>query len=292
MREARSNFSLFVGLVVLILLAGGAAVGLAAYLTVAPQPGAGVEVEAEAYSYGINDQLFYPWNAYAPEEMARLVPWAQGESRDWYEKNLVDIPAYLGFSGMQGGLEQGRTGSEAGFWMDCPVTAAHGQPALLDVAYAHQGQQFGLGWVARSTGELPTQAQRDGAMAQVEQDVCAWLEGEEDTPLEDLILHLTQALSAGSTQREHTAAAALAAVLQPLPMLREIAPLWVNGRDFSAVCQGAASQGLHIQLATTQRQVVLVLSAGTRIPGSTRLLAVYYDMALEQYSGLVINATD
>lgn len=291
MKQARYDPWSFVVLVVLILVASGAAVLLAAQLTVAPQAGQTVEVEASPQTYGINDELFYPWNSYDPEDMAQLVPWAQGPDQNWYRKNLMEIPEYLGFFGMETMLEQGRTGQEAGFWLDCPVSAADGQPAFLDVAYAYQGQQFGMGWVARSTGEVPTYAQKETAIAQVQWDVCAWLSGQESTPLEDNIMHLWDYLgNDASSSREEAAAAAMSPILEPLTSIPQEANS-VDWTHFQAICHVAASQGLQIQLASTQRQVVLVLSPTAQVAGRSHLLAVYYDIGLEQYSGLVINAT-
>ena len=53
-----------------------------------------------------------------------------------------------------------------------------------------------------------------------------------------------------------------------------------------AISSFAQGQNLTVQLVTTQRQVVVVL---TYVPEGITIGA-YYDMVLEQYSGLVINA--
>lgn len=53
-------------------------------------------------------------------------------------------------------------------------------------------------------------------------------------------------------------------------------------KDISSLAQ---SMGLTIQLVSTQRQVVVVLTYAS--DGIT--IGAYYDIVLEQYSGLVIN---
>ena len=196
MEHRREEPERFIVLAVLILLLVGLAVFLAARLTVAPRAGETVEVTASPQVYTINDALFYPWNAYEAQDIAQLSSWAQGEDPEWYQRYLQNVPALLGLSGMEESTELGRTGAEVGFWSDCPVTTANGQPALLDVAYGQENGALGMYWVARSTGSPPTQEQKEAAIAQVETDIQEWIsgQGETVTRLQDLLMNLWKEL--------------------------------------------------------------------------------------------------
>ena len=267
MEHRRDEPERFIVLAVLILLLVGLAVFLAARLTVAPRAGETVEVTASPQVYTINDALFYPWNAYEAQDIAQLSSWAQGEDPEWYQRYLQNVPALLGLSGMEESTELGRTGAEVGFWSDCPVTTANGQPALLDVAYGQENGALGMYWVARSTGSPPTQEQKEAAIAQVETDIQEWIsgQGETVTRLQDLLMNLWKELDYAhivydDTDRESAGAEAMHPVLEPMKYIwSDVSTLQGDGLTMDKLTQEAAFYGLQIQIVTTQRHVVLVL---------------------------------
>ena len=297
MEHKRDEPERFIVLAVLILLLVGLAVFLAARLTVAPRAGETVEVTAPPQVYTINDALFYPWNAYEAQDIAQLSSWAQGEDPEWYQRYLQNVPALLGLSGMEESTELGRTGAEVGFWSDCPVTAANGQPALLDVAYGQENGALGMYWVARSTGSPPTQEQKEAAIAQVETDIQEWIsgQGETVTRLQDLLMNLWKELDYAhivydDTDRESAGAEAMHPVLEPMKYIwSEVSTLRGDGLTMEKLTQEAAFYGLQIQIVTTQRHVVLVLQRRDTTTGQLCTVGAYYDMVLGDYSGLVVN---
>lgn len=297
MEHRREEPERFVVLAVLILLVVGLAIFLAARLTVAPRAGETVEVTAPPQVYTINDALFYPWNAYEAQDIAQLSSWAQGEDPAWYQRYLQNVPALLGLSGMEASTELGRTGAEVGFWSDCPVTTANGQPALLDVAYGQENGALGMYWVARSTGSPPTQEQKEAAIAQVETDIQEWIsgQGETVTRLQDLLMNLWKELDYAhivydDTARESAGAEAMHPVLEPMKYIwSEVSTLRGDGLTMEKLTQEAAFYGLQIQIVTTQRHVVLVLQRRDTTTGQLCTVGAYYDMVLGDYSGLVVN---
>ena len=256
-----------------------------------------MEVTAPPQVYTINDALFYPWNAYEAQDIAQLSSWAQGEDQAWYQRYLQNVPALLGLSGMEASTELGRTGTEVGFWSDCPVTTANGQPALLDVAYGQENGALGMYWVARSTGSPPTQEQKEAAIAQVETDIQEWIsgQGETVTRLQDLLMNLWKELDYAhivydDTARESAGAEAMHPVLEPMKYIwSEVSTLRGDGLTMEKLTQEAAFYGLQIQIVTTQRHVVLVLQRRDTTTGQLCTVGAYYDMVLGDYSGLVVN---
>lgn len=297
MEHRRDEPERFVVLAVLILLVVGLAIFLAARLTVAPRAGETVEVTAPPQVCTINDALFYPWNAYEAQDIAQLSSWAQGEDPEWYQRYLQNVPALLGLSGMEASTELGRTGTEVGFWSDCPVTTANGQPALLDVAYGQENGALGMYWVARSTGSPPTQEQKEAAIAQVETDIQEWIggQGETVTRLQDLLMNLWKELDYAhivydNTARESAGAEAMHPVLEPMKYIwSEVSTLRGDGLTMEKLTQEAAFYGLQIQIVTTQRHVVLVLQRRDTATSQLCTVGAYYDMVLGDYSGLVVN---
>lgn len=297
MEHRRDEPERFIVLAVLILLVVGLAIFLAARLTVAPRAGETVEVTASPQVYTINDALFYPWNAYEAQDIAQLSSWAQGEDPEWYQRYLQNVPALLGLSGMEESTELGRTGAEVGFWSDCPVTTANGQPALLDVAYGQENGALGMYWVARSTGSPPTQEQKEAAIAQVETDIQEWIsgQGETVTRLQDLLMNLWKELDYAhivydDTARESAGAEAMHPVLEPMKYIwSDVSTLKGDGLTMEKLTQEAAFYGLQIQIVTTQRHVVLVLQRRDTTTGQLCTVGAYYDMVLGDYSGLVVN---
>lgn len=297
MEHRREEPERFVVLTVLILLLVGLAVFLAARLTVAPRPGETVEVTAAPQVCAINDALFYPWNSYESQDIAQLSPWAQGEAQAWYQRYLQNVPSLLGISGMENAIELGHTGAEVGFWSDCPVTTQGGQPALMDVAYGQDNGALGMYWVARSTGSPPTQEQKTAALAQVETDIQEWIggQGETVTRLQDLLMNLWKELDYAhlaydDTDRETAGAEAMHPVLEPMKSIwSDVSAMQGDGLTMEAVTQVAASYGLQIQIVTTQRHVVLVLQRRDTTTGQLCTVGAYYDMVLQDYSGLVVN---
>ena len=296
---------IFVLLTVLILLAGGMAVGMAARLVVVPQAGKTVEVDTPTIPSVVGQSkeevVFYPWNRYEDETFeSNLSQEMINQQMGWLTYNLDRIPSILGFTGMQDSVNQGKIRNNTGYWVGCPVTTQSGLPALLDVAYGQDYQDFGMTWVARSTGEPPTRAQKEAAVAKVQEDVCGLFDDtEEKWELKELLYQLEEYVySFGSVDEElgiweNSVGSYLASAQYYIDsILYRISDCGYSGatldtkEKLKAISSFAQGQNLTVQLVTTQRQVVVVL---TYVPEGITIGA-YYDMVLEQYSGLVINA--
>lgn len=308
MEHKREEPERFIILAILILLVVGLAVFLAARLTVAPRTGQTVEVsptpQPTLAQEPEEELLFFPWNSHTPEDVqSSLRPDHEEEYRAWHKENLVTVPEILGFSGMEASADREQAGYYLGFWTDCPVTAKNGQPALLDVAFGRDDVNFGMTWVARSTGDLPTQAQREAAIAQVTEDVCQEFLGSEtgeDPVLWRLFLDV-EVCQYNSSMYDNMASYPWFAGKRLVEMnllFRDLYRTMVGqpGRDIhdplEAICAEAENLGLTIQLYTGQRQVVVIYTYDAPDSKDETTLAVYYDMVLEQYSGLVLNAVE
>ena len=308
MEHRRDEPERFIVLAVLILLLVGLAVFLAARLTVAPRAGETVEVTAQpapsAPGQSLGEVEFFPWDTYTPDMVqGSLRPDHEAEYRAWHKENLVTVPEILGFSGMEASADQEQAGYYLGFWTDCPVTAKNGQPALLDVAFGQDGVNFGMTWIARSVGDLPTQAQKEAAVARVTEDVCQEFLGtptEEDPVLWRLFLDV-EVCQYNSSMYDNMASFPWFAGrrLSDMNLLfrdlyRTMVGQW--GQDLQApleaICTQAEELNLSIQIYTGQRQVVVVYTYDAPDSKDETTLAVYYDMVLEQYSGVVLNAVE
>lgn len=296
---------LFALLTALILLAGGIAVGMAARLVVVPQADQTVEVDTPTppsfVSQSVDEVVFYPWNQYDPEAVSTsFSPDSENQNQWFYQENLVRMGGLLGLSGLEDSISQGAFLDNLWFWCDCPATTQDGQPALLDVALGQDSGNFGMTWVARSTGEPPTRAQKEAAVAKVQEDVCGLFDDtEEKWELKELLYQLEEYVySFGSVDEElgiweNSVGSYLASAQYYIDsILYRISDCGYSGttldtkEKLKAISSFAQGQNLTVQLVTTQRQVVVVL---TYVPEGITIGA-YYDMVLEQYSGLVINA--
>ena len=298
---------LFVLLTVLILLAGGMAVGMAARLVVVPQADETVEVDTptipSVLGQSVDEVVFYPWDRYDPEAVSTsFSPDSENQNQWFYQENLVRMGGLLGLSGLEDSMSQGAFLDNLWFWCDCPATTQDGQPALLDVALGQDSGNFGMTWVARSTGEPPTRAQKEAAVAKVQEDVCGLFDDtEEKWELKELLYQLEEYVySFGSVDEElgiweNSVGSYLASAQSQYyidSILYRISDCGYSGatldtkEKLKAISSFAQGQNLTVQLVTTQRQVVVVL---TYVPEGITIGA-YYDMVLEQYSGLVINA--
>lgn len=296
---------LFVLLTVLILLAGGMAVGMAARLVVVPQADETVEVDTptipSVLGQSVDEVVFYPWDRYDPEAVrTSFSPDSENQNQWFYQENLVRMGGLLGLSGLEDSISQGAFLDNLWFWCDCPATTQDGQPALLDVALGQDSGNFGMTWVARSTGEPPTRAQKEAAVAKVQEDVCGLFDDtEEKWELKELLYQLEEYVySFGSVDEElgiweNSVGSYLASAQYYIDsILYRISDCGYSGatldtkEKLKAISSFAQGQNLTVQLVTTQRQVVVVL---TYVPEGITIGA-YYDMVLEQYSGLVINA--
>lgn len=296
---------LFVLLTVLILLAGGMAVGMAARLVVVPQADETVEVDTptipSVLGQSVDEVVFYPWDRYDPEAVSTsFSPDSENQNQWFYQENLVRMGGLLGLSGLEDSMSQGAFLDNLWFWCDCPATTQDGQPALLDVALGQDSGNFGMTWVARSTGEPPTRAQKEAAVAKVQEDVCGLFDDtEEKWELRELLYQLEEYVySFGSVDEElgiweNSVGSYLASAQYYIDsILYRISDCGYSGatldtkEKLKAISSFAQGQNLTVQLVTTQRQVVVVL---TYVPEGITIGA-YYDMVLEQYSGLVINA--
>lgn len=296
---------LFVLLTVLILLAGGMAVGMAARLVVVPQADETVEVDTptipSVLGQSVDEVVFYPWDRYDPEAVrTSFSPDSENQNQWFYQENLVRMGGLLGLSGLEDSISQGAFLDNLWFWCDCPATTQDGQPALLDVALGQDSGNFGMTWVARSTGEPPTRAQKEAAVAKVQEDVCGLFDDtEEKWELKELLYQLEEYVySFGSVDEElgiweNSVGSYLASAQYYIDsILYRISDCGYSGatldtkEKLKAISSFAQDQNLTVQLVTTQRQVVVVL---TYVPEGITIGA-YYDMVLEQYSGLVINA--
>lgn len=296
---------LFVLLTVLILLAGGMAVGMAARLVVVPQADQTVEVDTptipSVLGQSVDEVVFYPWNRYDPDAVSTsFSPDSENQNQWFYRENLMRMGNLLGFSGVEDSMTKGAFLDNLWFWCDCPATTQDGQPALMDVALGQDGGNFGMTWVARSTGEPPTRAQKEAAVAKVQGDVCGLFDDtEEKWELRELLYQLEEYVySFGSVDEElgiweNSVGSYLASAQYYIDsILFRISDCGYSGatldtqEKLKAISSFAQGQDLTVQLVTTQRQVVVVL---TYVPEGITIGA-YYDMVLEQYSGLVINA--
>ena len=295
----------FVLLTALILLAGGMAVGMAARLVVVPQADETVKVDTptipSVLGQSVDEVVFYPWDRYDPEAVSTsFSPDSENQNQWFYQENLVRMGGLLGLSGLEDSMSQGAFLDNLWFWCDCPATTQDGQPALLDVALGQDSGNFGMTWVARSTGEPPTRAQKEAAVAKVQEDVCGLFDDtEEKWELKELLYQLEEYVySFGSVDEElgiweNSVGSYLASAQYYIDsILYRISDCGYSGatldtkEKLKAISSFAQGQNLTVQLVTTQRQVVVVL---TYVPEGITIGA-YYDMVLEQYSGLVINA--
>lgn len=302
--KRRSRPWLFALLAALILLAGGTAVGLAARLMVAPQAGQTVEVDTPTppsfVSQSVDEVVFYPWNRYDPDTVSvSFSPDSENQNQWFYQENLMRMGGLLGLSGLEDSMSKGAIMDNLWFWRDCPATTQDGQSALLDVALGQDSQNFGMTWVARSTGEPPTRAQKEAAVAKVQEDICGLFdETEQKLDLSNLLYQLEDYVySFGSVDEElgiweNSVGSYLASAQYYIDnMLSCISACRYSRSSLSTqeklkdISSFAQSMDLTVQLVTTQRQVVVVL---TYVPEGITIGA-YYDIVLEQYSGLVIN---
>lgn len=294
---------LFVLLTVLILLAGGMAVGMAARLVVVPQADETVEVDTpdppSFISQSMDEVMFYPWTLYDPEAVSTsFSPDSENQNQWFYQENLVRMGGLLGLSGLEDSMSQGAFLDNLWFWCDCPATTQDGQPALLDVALGQDSGNFGMTWVARSTGEPPTRTQKEAALAQVQQDVCQLFSPHASHRVEELLLEVWEQLNqtpymeSGGIWYEANAATMLGNLLSQLGRVRdtlnldESTPLQTQLEQISAALEVA---DCWVQLVTTQRQVVVVLTTSDSDVSSWYSVGLYYDVVLEEYSGIAIN---
>ena len=300
---------LFVLLTVLILLAGGMAVGMAARLVVVPQADETVEVDTPTppsfVSQSVDEVVFYPWNQYDPEYLAANAPALHEYFMDWCMDSLLHGADLLRVTLPEGwDTREPLVSSDTFYWKDIPVTDQQSsQPALLDVGGGYSTQDFGLSIVARSTGEPPTRAQKEAAVAKVQQDVCALFDpqgqtGDLSMALDSLYNVLEQSSmlyqlgEADSAEQDWYASEAVSFVYVSIPDIAASLPSQAaqsTQQQLNALSQAAQDMGYRIQLVTTQRQVVVVLTYTFSDEESWYSVGVYYDMVLEQYSGFAIN---
>lgn len=294
---------LFGLLTALILLTGGTAVGLAARLVVAPQAGQTVQVDTptlpSVMGQSVDEVMFYPWNQYDPTRFSGdLAPELEDQAA-WYSHHLTDGAAMLGLT-LQGDwdIQDGLMGADVCYWKDRPVVTQAGQSALLDVAYGTSSRDFGMTWVARSTGELPTRAQKEAAVATVQRDVCALFHPEVQSgglsqTLQALDTYLLQFRSSQAVvSPEWYAAEVLSTICAPISPIAATASIQTGQspqQRLESISSVAQDMNYYIQLVTTQRQVVVVLTQFDSTLGDWYTVGVYYDAVLEQYSGVVLN---
>ena len=158
-------------------------------------------------------------------------------------------------------------------------------------------------WVARSTGEPPTRAQKEAAVAKVQGDVCALFDpqgqsGDLSMALGSLYNVLEQSSmlyqlgEPDSAEQDWYASEAVSFVYVSIPDIAASLPSQAaqsTQQQLNALSQAAQDMGYRIQLVTTQRQVVVVLTYTFSDEESWYSVGVYYDMVLEQYSGFAIN---
>lgn len=292
----------------LILLAGGTAVGLAARLVVSPQSGVTTQVDTPTppsfIGQSVDEVVFYPWNLYDPDTFTAEFLGDDDRLINWYLRHLVDGAGLLGMSLEKNwDIQDALMGQNVCYWKDRPATTADGQSALLDVAFGKDSRDLGMTWVARSTGELPTRAQKEAALDRVQQDVCALFDpqgqsGDLSVALNNLYSYvdqyatLYQAGDSDGTMQDWYAAVVLDTVYVLIPDIAATSPSQAGQtpqQRLNAISQTAQDMGYHIQLVTTQRQVVVVLTYSFSHEDTWSSVGVYYDMVLEQYSGFAIN---
>lgn len=296
---------LFVLLTVLILLAGGMAVGMAARLVVVPQADETVEVDTPTppsfVSQSVDEVVFYPWNQYDPEYLAANAPALHEYFMDWCMDSLLHGADLLRVTLPEGwDTREPLVSSDTFYWKDIPVTDQQSsQPALLDVGGGYSTQDFGLSIVARSTGEPPTRAQKEAALNQVQQDVCDLFDPQGGQgELYDTLLMLWGHLDTYQVDNNHFVTweghGLDVAQIVYAPMADIAAAQDGTGQTtqqrLSALSQTAQSLDYHIQLVTTQRQVVVVLTQAYPTTGDWYSVGVYYDAGLGAYSGVVLNS--
>lgn len=294
---------LFVLLTFLILLAGGMAVGMAARLVVVPQADETVEVDTpdppSFISQSMDEVMFYPWTLYDPDSFSGHLPEGTAdEFWPWCTRHLSDGATLLGLTLDNDGINRGLIDYDLCFWKDCPAHTQDGQPVLLDVAYGADTWNRGWTWVARSTGEPPTRTQKEAALAQVQQDVCQLFSPHASHTVEELLLEVWEQLNqtpymeSGGIWYEANAATMLGNLLSQLGRVRdtlnldESTPLQTQLEQISAALEVA---DCWVQLVTTQRQVVVVLTTSDSDVSSWYSVGLYYDVVLEEYSGIAIN---
>lgn len=298
-RMSRRLFPLFV---LLILLAGGCAVGLAAAVVVSPQKGELDERDTPAVptvlGQSAEEVLFYPWPLYETQTLRSLQEDAENAYLSDGGSNflllmLSDLPRLLGVSGMDDSLWDLQFTDGQGYWKDRPVTLlSDGTKGLMDVAFSYTGVQ-GCSWVVRSQGEDPTQEQLDQALKTVRQDLYDFLTGRAT----DSTLEMLFASACNSITDLCDLYPAFPALSQQAWVLMDriyMGQQWASSPGdasleelLEAHCATVERAGLYtLQLVTTRRQVVAVFSADELVMG------FYYDASLEQYSGIGVNLSD
>lgn len=297
MDKSRISRCLFPLFALLILLAGGCAVGLAAAGVVSPREGEVTELDTPAVptvlGQSAEEVLFYPWPLYETQTLRSLQndtenPYLSDTGMNFLVRMLSDLPRLLGVSGMDSSLWDLQFTDGQGYWKDCPVTLlSDGTKGLMDVAFSCTGVQ-GCSWVVRSQGEDPSQEQLNQALETVRQDLYSFLTGQAvDSPLDILltsacysITDLCTAFPSGLSDlawvlMDHIYAGRAWSSSPGDASLEEL---------LEAHCAAAENAGLYtLQLVTTRRQVVAVFSTGELVVG------VYYDASLGQYSGIGVN---
>lgn len=294
----------FVGLMILILLAGGAAVGLAAHMVAAPQTDVTVEVDTPTLpsfiGQSVDEVVFYPWNRYDPENFTSDMFQIDDYYIDWCIGSLVHGADLLELTLQEGwDIQDALVNSDVFYWKDRPATTKNGQSVMLDVGGGKISQDFGLSMVARSTGELPTRAQKESALEQVQRDVCDLFHPQGGRgALYDTLQTLHGHLDTYQTDNHSFVTWEGRGLDVAEIVYGPIADLAVNTQTeagqstqqrLDALSQAAQSIGYHIQLVTTQRQVVVVLTQTFPDTGNWFTVGVYYDAGLGQYSGVVLN---
>lgn len=305
----------FVGLMILILLAGGAVVGLAAHMVAAPQTQVTVEVDTPTLpsfiGQSVDEVVFYPWNRYSPDTFTSALTGDDEGITNWYIHHLVDgAQELLGLSLKDWDIQDGLMDSSVCYWKDRPAVTTDGQSVLLDVAYGKDHQDLGMTWVARSTGELPTRGQKEAALDKVRQDVCALFSPQgKNGDLCQILLTLYEYLYQFSysfpslsefpgadldgSPREWYSTWVMDMVYDPVSTIAAtnwLQPGQSTQQQLDVLSTIAQSMDYHIQLVTTQRQVVVLLTQSFPPTGEWYTVAVYYDVGLGRYSGLVLNS--
>ena len=258
---------LFVLLTVLILLAGGMAVGMAARLVVVPQADQTVEVDTpdppSFISQSMDEVMFYPWTLYDPDSFSGHLPEGTAdEFWPWCTRHLSDGATLLGLTLDNDGINRGLIDYDLCFWKDCPAHTQDGQPVLLDVAYGADTWNRGWTWVARSTGEPPTRAQKEAAVAKVQEDVCALFDpqgqtGDLSMALDSLYNVLEQSSmlyqlgEADSAEQDWYASEAVSFVYVSIPDIAASLPSQAaqsTQQQLNALSQAAQDMGYRIQL--------------------------------------------
>lgn len=313
--KRRSRPWLFALLAALILLAGGTAVGLAARLMVAPQAGQTVEVDTPTppsfVSQSVDEVTFYPWNRYDPDSFTSQLSGDDEGITNWYVHHLTDGAAQLlGLSLEDWTVQDALMDDNLCYWKDRPAVTADGQSVLLDVSYGKDNRDLGMTWVARSTGELPTRVQKEAALDKVRQDVCDLFAPQEDPgDLSQILLVLYEYLyqfansfpslsefpgaELNGVAREWYAAEIMDTVFSPIYFLATtdwLQPGLSTQQQLDVLSTAAQDLDYHIQLVTTQRQVVVLLTQSYPDTGAWYTVAVYYDVGLGQYSGFALNS--